>query len=63
MQKYLITLFLLLSYLTAAPTVSKVNIDEKNVNITEFQMSYYIDTTEKMLLDDIKEQEFTDSSK
>ena len=62
MHKYLISLFLLLSYLSASPAVSKVNIDEEIIKITDFKMSYYIDTTEKMSFDNIKEQAFTESS-
>ena len=62
MQKYLILFFLLLSCLDAAPAVSKVNIDKNIVKITDFKMSYYIDTSEKMSLNDIKKQAFIDSS-
>ncbi len=59
MLKYFISLFLLLSYLDAAPIVS---INSDNTAINDFEMSYYSDTTEKMSLDEIRDQNFTEST-
>ena len=62
MQKYLILLFLILSCVNATPAAHEVIVDEKKVKITDFKMSYYIDTTETMSFDDIKKQVFTNAS-
>lgn len=59
MLKYFISLILLFGYLGATPAV---NIDSNNVEISDFKMGYFIDATETMSFDKIKEQEFTESS-
>ena len=62
MQKYLVSLFLLLTYLSVTPVIAQVDIESNSIKITDFKMSYYIDKTEKMPLEEIKKQEFVESS-
>ena len=59
MLKYFI--FFVLFFITLQAQ-SVVNIDSESVNITDFKMAYYVDKTQKMTLDEVKIQQFTESS-
>ncbi len=59
MPKYFLFLILLLTSIYAQPII---NIDSQDTKITDFKMSYYIDSSENMPLDEIKKQQFIESS-
>ena len=59
MLQKLIYIILLLTTLNAQ---SVVNIESSNIKINNFKLSYFIDKTEIMELDEVKKQEFIDAS-